>query len=1123
MLDTAKDSALSTTQKIHPPQIALHHWQEFIQDSPIAPSLAALNHISLEGDNVYELLCTALPDSERRNDGRLRDNWLNTYNYPSRGGWAGYSLDILSESLEISDFACFKPDEPRTSKDGKIIKYEHPAQLETQIFTVRVSLEIWQRIAQRYNLPMPEEIEITPDGEAKGFWFWVLKNPQLPLTVTEGIKKAESILTQGFIAIALPGVNNGYRTPKDEFGRKIGKSSLIPHLKKFCAPKRPITIAFDQDSKPKTVQNVNKAKQKLGILLASEGCQVKIASWDSRYKGADDLIVNLGGQALAKALEAADPLEIWQVKQTGLLTYSVNLRLNQRYLTGFTPPQSAKVIGLKSPKNTGKTQFIADSLQPLLQEGQQVLLIGFRRQLVEEITHRIGIDSYYTVKDSDTKGIFGYGLCIDSLHQKSQIHFNPDQWHDAIVIIDESEQVFWHALNASTEVEKHRVEILRNLRQLFQNLMAGKGQIWLSDADLSDISLNYTLSLIGYPVEPWIVVNEWQFQERWDVYCYGGRTPKLMFQDLVQNIKAGGKPFICTAGQSKSSKWGTQILERQLAKKFPDKRILRIDSESISDPNHEAYGCIVHLNQMLQHYDIVIASPSIETGVSIDLKGHFTGVWTFASGVQTTNGVRQFISRLRDTVKRYFWAPEKLYPQFKIGSGVVNPKTLILEQHRETKTNIRLLAESQINPDEIDINPSPESVKIWAKIAAKINLEALNYREVILAGLAAEGHRLMRVNDNNYAAEILEEAKNLEAELKATKEDTCNQHYQEIAAIENPDEPTYKELKEKRAKTTQERLILQKGFLSRRYGADNVTPELVKLDRQGWYKQCQLHYYLLQGRAYLPQRDNKILQEMLEVGHGALFQPDFNGRMLSTKVRTLELLGIPQLLKAEKEFCNSDALIEEIGTKCRQHAPELKSLLGITIAPNASNIKAIQSVLNKMYMKMPYLKHAGSDGQRERIYGAPVYKETLCSSDSEMMPNREQIFQYWLNRDLGSSKPQLALSLDSDTEREQVTNVTYTKNIRSNVQNNLAYVNLQKPESENLLQEKEITEMLSQLETTPQNSRRFREILKQITDCIQRFKGSKELLGAIWKSMSSEFRQWIAQNDPPSYGLLAEN
>jgi alkylated DNA repair dioxygenase AlkB len=50
-------------------------------------------------------------------------------------------------------------------------------------------------------------------------------------------------------------------------------------------------------------------------------------------------------------------------------------------------------------------------------------------------------------------------------------------------------------------------------------------------------------------------------------------------------------------------------------------RILRIDSESVSDPNHPAFGCISHLNEILTQYDLVIASPSLETGVSIDIKG----------------------------------------------------------------------------------------------------------------------------------------------------------------------------------------------------------------------------------------------------------------------------------------------------------------------------------------------------------------------------------------------------------------------------------------------------------------------------------------------------------------------
>jgi hypothetical protein len=41
---------------------------------------------------------------------------------------------------------------------------------------------------------------------------------------------------------------------------------------------------------------------------------------------------------------------------------------------------------------------------------------------------------------------------LDSLHQQSQARFNPNDWYNDTVIIDECDQVFWHLLNSGTEV-----------------------------------------------------------------------------------------------------------------------------------------------------------------------------------------------------------------------------------------------------------------------------------------------------------------------------------------------------------------------------------------------------------------------------------------------------------------------------------------------------------------------------------------------------------------------------------------------------------------------------------------------------------------------------------------------
>ena len=82
-----------------------------------------------------------------------------------------------------------------------------------------------------------------------------------------------------------------------------------------------------------------------------------------------------------------------------------------------------------------------------------------------------------------------------------------------------------------------------------------------------------------------------------------------MLGALTSHIRLGGRPFISVDGQKAKSKWGTQNLEAYLAQLFPDKRILRIDAESIADPNHPAFGCIDNLNQVLPLYDIINCVP----------------------------------------------------------------------------------------------------------------------------------------------------------------------------------------------------------------------------------------------------------------------------------------------------------------------------------------------------------------------------------------------------------------------------------------------------------------------------------------------------------------------------------
>jgi|694.fasta_scaffold24552_3 hypothetical protein len=628
------------------------------------------------------------------------------------------------------------------------------------------------------------------NAEDDGFWQWVIDNANVPIVLTEGAKKAGALLSAGYCAIAIPGIFNGYRNllsegrakakgkrQKEEdrsfendqlrqneekgsldkdsrFAYGTASSYLIPQLQILAKEGREIYFAFDSDSKASTIANVNIAIEKTAKLLEKEGCTCRVISWSNQYKGVDDFIVARGIEAFNQAYQQARTIALWKVLRLKQLTYEVTVEIDPllRYLPKLDIPSTAKIIGLKARKGRGKTHQIAELVSEAIRQGRRTLIISHRRQLVANLCDRCGIDNVTEYRNSDSGGVFGYGLCVDSLRRHSQARFNPEEWEDALIIIDEVEQVFWHLLSASTQVKQYRVEILKNFRTLLRVVIGSeKGQVLVADADLSDISLDYIRSLVPNAPEPFIIHQPFDPStitegERWEVINYPDTNPKRLILDLIAYIRQGGKPFVCVSAQKMTSQFGTINLESTLRQYFPDLRILRIDSESIADPNHPAFGCITHLNEVLPNYDLVLASPSIETGVSIDLKGHFTSVWAIASGTSADNAVCQALSRVRENVPRYLWISKVGHN--RIGNGTTNVKELFAFQKRETQAHLKLLLESEdYEIHGIDCQFQVPSLWCWARMAVRVNLGMISYRQSVLDAMAAEGHFIRNVDD----------------------------------------------------------------------------------------------------------------------------------------------------------------------------------------------------------------------------------------------------------------------------------------------------------------------------------------------------------------------------------------
>jgi hypothetical protein len=983
------------------------HAQEWLA-SGVDPGIVSLN--------VETLIDTATqPHSDSLFPIAERLNWKLTRFGQARSALRGWWVSGIDPfTWEPMTWGRFKPDANTPVFDrekSKPAKYLSPSlgPGSSRLILLQVPDSIWQRVAERHGQQLPAD-------RSQGFWHWVWQQ-RLPVILTEGEKKAGCLLSLGHAAIALPGIFSGYR-------KSTGK--LIPELEVFADRKRTISICFDFETRSVPLKHLNLAITKLGQLLQANGAVVQVIALPGPEKGVDDFVVAQGEDGFEQLEQAAQPLGLWQSQQLWSLTYPPALVLNQPYLGDLSYPDSGLVC-IKSAKGSGKTTALQGLIRQASQTGRKALVITHRIQLGRAICHSIGIDWIEDLHQSETEGLLGYGLCIDSLHPTSQARFDPQAWKGAIVILDEVEQVLWHALNSLTCYD-HRVKILETLRELVQVVLSSGGLLIAQDADLSDVSISYLTGLTEQPIVPWLITNQWQPEHNWQVSIYHTPNPAPLVARLTATLESGAV-FIALDSQKVQGRWSSKNLERYLQQRFPTKRILRIDSETVADPEHAAYGIVEHLNQQITCYDIVLATPTIGTGVSIDVQGHFQAVFGIFQGVIPDAEARQALARVREPIPRYVWAAP--FGPGKVGNGSCSYQDVITSTTRLVKYNIALLKEIDF---DVDQQTDPITLRTWAKMAARVNTSLWSYRQQLNQGLQNEGHQLtvvttdlteiltatLKDNPNQPAEQLAQHLSQGRLQIPGyefleqqhTKSETTSvlvgmaqvkQDYQEqeakaVSSAEAIAKPDYETLKEQRAKTWEERCAIRKYELQRRY-AMPVTAELKLKDDQGWFNQLRLHYYLSQDVLLVHQRDYKEWQGHLNRGEGKVALQDV--RLLTAQVEALKGLGILHLLNPEREIRAADTDIQQIAQYCIAYSQDIKTLFNLTISERMTPIEIVQALLSKLALKLTCIRRdQANDGRRG---GVRVYQ--YCPPNDQ----RELIFAQWQQRDsalISASKAQ---------------------------------------------------------------------------------------------------------------------
>ena len=753
-------------------------------------------------------------------------------------------------------------------------------------FVFDVPQQIWDKIADRYNLP-----------RATGnFWEWVRANKEIPLVLAEGPEKAASLLSAGDCAVGFNGIYSinesskdltGYQKPLHHWVRWIlGKANK----KKMTG--RAVIIAYDADENPAATQ---KATGILAGKLSKLGHPVWVASWDKALgKGIDDVAYAHGTDKVEEILEAALPYKLWLWVKEQKLSHpdfycdaNKYMGITERTITTTTEKQRVAVKDLLS--NTDKYEYIdvptehekirvslpksgkkinclvarkgggkstifsskvGDAMESAISNGGQVVIpivsLGHRIRLQKELADKFGlvfindITERYEWTQSRYEGMV---VVIDSLHpgSRTRIDFIDDLglMKNCLLIIDECEQVFHH-LATSTTLNGKRASVSEQLKELMERA----SEIWLADADLSDVSIEYVLALTGLGKNDVAIYrNTYQREDTYSLNLVLGQdsngikdNPLGAICKAIQLLKSGKKVMLFTAAQKAQSTFSAQ----NLAKLFEPivKELGGFIEVRDSEKKDESFD----LNNVPDDCLLLIATPVIETGVSITEK-HFDAVVAISHGIQSVQAFCQSLDRIRYPVPHYIWVP-KISSHKQLGSASTLPQA-----KKYLTTNISELKKQYPDWDIYGENDALQPLDLLKlKNIVISNLAADCYRDAVLYRVAQDGHtideEIIRIPDN-YSDELGEiKDKNYDALVKA------------INALENPCDTRFKELQSKPTKTKEENLEYKRGKVERDFGY--CDEEIIRASDDGAYSQLKLRYYL---QASPSIRDNKARRD----------------------------------------------------------------------------------------------------------------------------------------------------------------------------------------------------------------------------------------------------------------------
>jgi hypothetical protein len=630
---------------------------------------------------------------------------------------------------------------------------------------------------------------------------------------------------------------------------------------------------------------------------------------------------------------------------------------------------------IRSPKGTGKTHALGTIVEKARESGESVILLTHRRALARNLANRLNIANYQELEDGKLPKLLV--ICVNSITS----HIAETAANYDIVIVDESEQVLRNLL--ADTLSPNLSDIFNKILLLMQNAR----QVICLDADLSsDLTIEVIALMRGaggkQEGDDYVgVINNYPIGSNKVVRSLPSQYQLL--SEISQAADAGKKFFVASSTARAAIVIG-EVLKKQGTK------VLVVAAPTAEHP--EVIDFQKDPNDSVTQYDVIVASPSLQTGFSIDVEDHFDHIYGWFENVDgiTFQDYDQALSRVRHCDNVTVWVESTRRPPR------IDPPAFFIQDaiRLEMKSRQKFLPKER--------RKLTEGQRLWARIEGLIRyLTAVwSYKRDVQfkAMKVGLGFTIDEIKENDAETES---GKLLWNAFKDSGADYALAVFS--ARILDPDE--YLEIVRKNHKTGEEHLAVRRYRFADAIGRE-LTLELVAqaIDSDllaTFAKARSLVLDSLEARTRYDIEDRKRQHTAFtRVGHRSLEHEILVEHLC--KLTDVDIEDYYDRLSAGEEIEVSLPLMDKVLDAYEQRQHDFRHFFDLRIqsieraVKTARTIAEIEGVKWTPEMETEVIEDARRD-RRKRVWNGTFKKVGLPLSKGKTGPRGQQVPYYYID------------------------------------------------------------------------------------------------------------------------------